>query len=169
MKRATKLITTLATASLFFTACGGTEDQAADTQATASPEASHAQDASQGDSGPTDSQQAYLDELEGLNTTLTNDELLEAGTSACLRIYEDQESNDEPDVVTGENIRWATLAYMANYENDPDAGNEVTRAAVYHVCPELVDQFDYEAMRSQPFFDDFTEEREALHEDTENN
>lgn len=102
----------------------------------------------------------YLDSLSHLNTALSDDELLQEGYDACERIQGDQ---SDPDTVTGDNISAATN--WASLDLDTDETYAVVRAAVYNFCPDLTDKFDYEAMRSGPFIDDFEEERRALQDD----
>lgn len=108
-----------------------------------------------------DDERNFLADLADLRTTLDNEELVESGHSTCENI----ERTKSPDTVTGSDISDATFYYMMDFENDSDNGYEIVRTAVYNFCPEFVDQFDYEAMRSGPFFDDFEEERKALHDD----
>jgi hypothetical protein len=109
----------------------------------------------------TDEERNFLADLADLRTELDNEDLVEAGHVTCYQI----ELTKDEDTVTGSDISDRTFSYMANYENDADNSYEVVRAAVYNFCPELVDQFDYEAMRSVPFYDDFEEERKALREE----
>lgn len=162
MKR-TKLITVLAVIGLIFTGCGDSEGQATEPEVSEETEEVTSDQAPE-TQGPDQDQLAYLNALSSLNTTLGEAELLEADYNACGQIYVDQEDNDELGTVTGDNISHSGLSTMVQFDSDPDAANEIVRAAVYSFCPELIDQFDYEAMRSGPFFDDFEEERKALHE-----
>jgi hypothetical protein len=108
-----------------------------------------------------DDERNFLADLANLRTELDNEELVEAGLVTCYQI----ELTKDEDTVTGSDISDRTFSYMANYENDADNSYEVVRAAVYNFCPELVDQFDYEAMRSLPFYDDFIDERGAWRDD----
>lgn len=107
-----------------------------------------------------DDERNFLADLANLRTELDNEELVEAGHSTC----DDIERTKSADTVTGSDISETKFYYMMNFENDAENGDKVVRAAVYNFCPELVDQFDYEAMRSLPFYDDFEEERRAMHD-----
>lgn len=105
-------------------------------------------------------EEAYLQDLTHLSTELTEDELTQAGHEVCDEIKRNQGQSEE---VTGKNISDKVFWYMVTEESDADNANAVVRAAVYNFCPEMTDQFDYEAMRSGPFYDDFREELRELH------
>jgi hypothetical protein len=168
MKRFAPL-TLVATTAIVLAACSqdapeaGTEPTPLETTAEASPtERKELSDY-------TDEERNFLADLADLRTELDNEELVEAGLVTCYQI----ELTKDEDTVTGSDISDRTFSYMANYENDADNSREVVRAAVYNFCPEIVDEFDYEAMRSGPFYDDFIDERgawrdEEIREEIEN-
>lgn len=161
MKR-TKLITTLAITTLAFSACGNSEEAATEPEIIEEQETKEAttdQETPETEASDVD-ELAYLDSLSHLYTALSDDELLQEGYDACDRIQRDQ---SDPDTVTGDNIQAATN--WVSTDLDVDETYDVVRVAVYNFCPEITDKFDYEAMRSGPFFDDFEEERRPLQDD----
>jgi len=164
-----KITATLAVATLLLTGCSSNNAQAEEPEATrksaeqmqldaqAKRKAQEAQDGTPQaqDTGHTETEQGYLDDLDHIITSLDDDELIKAGINACFRIINSRNESDDPDTVSGSDIRIGTFGYMAHYENDPDNSREVIWAGVHHWCPELIDQFDYDAMLSGPFYDDF--------------
>lgn len=156
----------IATTALIITGCSGsTETDAAPTETPTEKTAEERQIESQQKRAaeeanqPSEEYVAYLEDLEVHLIPLDDDELIDAGANACGQILLSKGVGS--DVVTGDDIQQATLSTMANFINDPDTVYPIVRAAVYNVCPELVEQFDYEAMRSVPFYDDFIDERGA--------
>lgn len=159
---------TLITAALILAGCSSGASEAESEPAETTTEASPAE-------SPTDRKQLsdydedernFLADLADTRSTLTNEELVEAGVDACgkmmlSRLNRSAES-DEMLEYTSRDVSDARSSFYAIFERDWDNADDVVRAATFNLCPDALDDFGYDAMRSSPFRDHFEDELETM-------
>src|SRR5699024_9626836 len=134
----------LAVLSLFQTACESDDTESSDKQTQQTGQEDPTQELRE-------DERAYLNGLAGTYATLDDEELLEAGHNACGQIMINLmtgETWSQGEPITGKDISRATFSTSVEFDTESDIADSITQQAVYHICPQVIDDFNYDAMRS---------------------